>query len=538
MGDNFLQKSWLFEIVDSNSKILNSFTLIIPPNGISIKEKARVTITKTFGNAFIDDYGPDNLEITIKGISGTAHVFPTYRTSGQSQGAQEFATNPSVTTASAASGTEGYDGKGAFYTFRDEIMRYRDHDNFDQMELRVYDFADEQAYKCVLLEFDLDRSSDKPFWYPFTISLFVYARLDSKNASNSKKIDFTKNPLIALANLRAGLTMLENNPIFKAVQSLKNGVATAAAQINLLSAQFNTFLEDTTNFLETPLFLAKTVLSTLRTLSSNVHNTLNLGKIVVNDYATGVEVINAMTRETLGLYGIAIQQGSNQSQTKTLQQQNGYDFVNGEPIAQETTFTFTGVIKYTVQGADSLQSIAQDKMGDETLWPYIAELNSISGNADIYSGMELYIPISTPQTTQKDAFIITEDPNRDAYGADIRLDSDGNIVIQESGDIALVSGVDNVVQSINSRLSTPVGAMIKQTAYGFQSQVGIAGTSMAISYVRMAFVAALMQDPRIDSVENVIIGNVDESDSMGIQADITPIGYDTSLPVTSVLGGS
>ncbi len=80
---NPLSKSWLFEVVNTKTKqIVNSFTLILPPQSYTIREKQRVSITKTFGNAFIDDYGPDNIEITIKGISGTAHVFPTYRPKG------------------------------------------------------------------------------------------------------------------------------------------------------------------------------------------------------------------------------------------------------------------------------------------------------------------------------------------------------------------------------------------------------------------------------------------------------------------------
>jgi len=97
MGDNFLSKSWLFEVVDSRTeKIEASFTLVIPPSSYSIKEPHRVNITKTFGNAFIDDYGPDNPQLVIKGISGTAHAFPTFTTEGNSAGATFFKTQDGV----------------------------------------------------------------------------------------------------------------------------------------------------------------------------------------------------------------------------------------------------------------------------------------------------------------------------------------------------------------------------------------------------------------------------------------------------------
>ena len=180
MGDNYLSKSFLFEVVDTKTqKIDASFTLVLPPNAYTIREKHRVNITKTFGNAFIDDYGPDNLELTIKGISGTAHVFPTFRTKGNSSAEATFG---AIGELGQSAATEGYTHKSAFYTFRDEIMRYKDKfvDTFYHKELRVFDLGDEQAYRCVLLEFLLERTADKQFHYPFTISLFVYQKMWSK----------------------------------------------------------------------------------------------------------------------------------------------------------------------------------------------------------------------------------------------------------------------------------------------------------------------------------------------------------------------
>ncbi len=176
MAENALSKSWLFEVVNTETKMIDtSFTLILPPQSYTIREKHRVSITKTFGNAFIDDYGPDNLEITIKGISGTAHVFPTFRSKGavgsvpSNLGAIATAAAPITDLYGEIRESSGemHNAKSAFYTFRDDIMRYKDAGDYDKKELRVYDLGDEQSYKCALLEFSVDRTSDKPFWYPF-----------------------------------------------------------------------------------------------------------------------------------------------------------------------------------------------------------------------------------------------------------------------------------------------------------------------------------------------------------------------------------
>lgn len=146
-------------------------------------------MTKTFGNVFIDDYGPDNLQIVLKGISGTTGIFPTYRAKGPNLGS----TTELAAASAAAFGAppvEGYDAKAAFYTFRDSIMRYKNNfaDNFEQKELYVYDLNDQQVYKCILLDFTLDREQRRPFYYEFTISLLVYADMTTKKAYNINQL--------------------------------------------------------------------------------------------------------------------------------------------------------------------------------------------------------------------------------------------------------------------------------------------------------------------------------------------------------------
>jgi hypothetical protein len=210
--DRPVSKSWLFEIVNKDSKeIVESFTLILPPQAYSIKEPQRVSITKTFGNAFIDDYGPDNIQITIKGISGTVHAFPTFQTSGVSKDFTDVALTS--TNIESDQSNYGYTGRTAFYKFRNTIMRYKDTEGWENNELRVYDLADEQAYKCILLEFALDRNSDKPLHYPFTISLFVYERLDQQT-SKGAAIDIAADPetsLTAALNILSAMNIMFQN---------------------------------------------------------------------------------------------------------------------------------------------------------------------------------------------------------------------------------------------------------------------------------------------------------------------------------------
>ena len=533
--NNALARSWLFEIVDSKTnKIEKSFTLILPPQQYTIKEKHRVSIIKTFGNAFIDDYGPDNLEITLKGISGTAHVFPTFRTRGSSILNYDVDILRGAAEAESLGAVEGYDGRGAFYTFRNEIMRYKDFENYDRKEMRVYDLYDEQAYKCVLLEFALDRTSEQPFRYPFTISLFVYARLDSKKASAPKQVTISRDPFNILEVMDKLLGWYDS-----AVQWYQNNIINSVAKVNnsvqLIGARLNSSLRAANRILESPLTLSKQMLSTVVGLAASIRGTYNEGKLTFLAYAQLMEVVHATWRETLAMYGFSVSEGAQQSKEEVIPKDVGVaisaENVTSRAIAFDT-YSYSGLILYTVKGGDTLQSIAQVQLSDENLWIYIASVNGISDNEDLVVGEEIYIPIVT-EGFAKDSFIITEDTQRNPYGTDIRLDADGNIVIQENSDVALIGGVENVKQSVDMRLKTLAGSMIKQTAFGLTAQPGVAGTEMAIKYLRMNLRAALISDPRIDSIKNiqVHIGG----DRIALSMQIGVVGRDQTLPVDVVI---
>jgi hypothetical protein len=100
-------------------------------------------------------------------------------------------------------------------------------------------------------------------------------------------------------------------------------------------------------------------------------------------------------------------------------------------------------------------------------------------------------------------------------------------------DVVLVDGLDNIVQAVNMRLNTVVGSMLKQTAFGLVSGIGMAGTGSAISYVKMNIYNTLMQDPRIESVTDVKVGL--DVDSLQISMNIHPVGSNTTIPVSVVL---
>lgn len=283
-----LSKSWLFEIVDRQSGVIQeSFTLIFPPQSLSIKEPQRVSITKTFGSVFVDDYGPDNIQITLKGISGTTQVFPTFTTTGRQSNFTDIAA--AVSGASqAASNSLGYTGKNAFYTFRNNIIRYKDRSSWEQTELRVYDLADEQAYKCVLLDFSLDRNSDSPLRYPFTISLFVYDKLDKVKIKPGVVVNISRDPTAALNDIDNSIGVLEQ--LYRDVLEAQNQIALVKSVVLELRTRIARQLGEVAQFLTSPLNITKNLIDIGISTGGVLYDAFLAGRFTFERYAGAVEL--------------------------------------------------------------------------------------------------------------------------------------------------------------------------------------------------------------------------------------------------------
>jgi hypothetical protein len=554
MSDNLLIKSFLFEVVHTqDSTILSSFTLVLPPQRLTIREPQRVSIVKTFGNAFVDDYGADNIEMTISGMSGTALALPTFQPSGQAAqnpivitGDQQNPGNSQTTgvtavPASTLNNNQGFTSQSAFYTFRDSIIRYKDNVDFDQYELRVYDLGDGQAYKCILLDFTLDRTSDLPFRYPFTIRLFVYARMGTKDVAKATPISTAKNPIFSLTNITNALNSMNNAfPLFQTIQNIKNQVSLITQQVSQLEGAFTNWLSEGQSVIESPLWLAKTLIASFKQLNEFVYSAYTMGLMTVQSYMSAKEVINDQWENALSVYGYAISNTPSSTASLVLSTLKGMDYTTNPsvplPTSNTINFTYTGLLQYTVQGADTLQSIAQSQLGNSNDWIYIAWVNpGIASNADLVVGSKIFIPIQkSQQNVAKDQFIISENIQTDTYGTDIMLDSQGNIIVSEGGDLAVISGMKNLLQALNIRLNTLAGSMIKQTAFGLVNSVGLPGTAYALNYAVVNFKDTLIQDPRVASVSNVQANT--QGDAIFMSANITPVSGDYTLPINTSIG--
>lgn len=154
---------------------------------------------------------------------------------------------------------------------------------------------------------------------------------------------------------------------------------------------------------------------------------------------------------------------------------------------------------------DTLQRVAAREMGDANRWPelvwinnlaspYLTDIPAEASTTVLLTGSMIRIPAPTGINT--DATERAQVYERDCKMVKRRLTDDGN------GDIAVVSGTDNLTQQLKHRIVTPRGQLVRHADYGclvwlLQGKVGgpTAGL-LGAQYVK----AALQADYRVSSV--------------------------------------
>lgn len=134
----------------------------------------------------------------------------------------------------------------------------------------------------------------------------------------------------------------------------------------------------------------------------------------------------------------------------------------------------------------------------------------------------------------------TLDTDRLLTDLDIPVDPSGSIRISSSGDVARLSGRDNLTRAIMRRLVTTPGALVHRPTYGcgVLGYIGLANSPAVRSKLANAIRANLLQERRIKDVSVALsVGTLDDASATGtITVSLTLTLRDgTSSPLTLVL---
>lgn len=172
---------------------------------------------------------------------------------------------------------------------------------------------------------------------------------------------------------------------------------------------------------------------------------------------------------------------------------------------------------YVVRMGDTLQTIAQNILGDATLWTDIAETNNLvypyissTASAGIVSvGSTIQIP-----TTD----VVTGDVQAPDLGTDLKLGTDkfnltsisGGDFSTVDGDYELVSGISCVIQDTAHRLMTDVGSNPYFPDYGslIPELIGSKLDTTWQTKISLEVERSLRTDPRVTDVHDISLYQV------------------------------
>jgi hypothetical protein len=213
---------------------------------------------------------------------------------------------------------------------------------------------------------------------------------------------------------------------------------------------------------------------------------------------------------------------------------------------------WNGFREVTVQQGDTIYAISIRHLGSATYWQDIAIINQlrapyIASGARIPGTKVPGDPIVVPVNRRTKPARVVAPGNREEggsqvssfFGKDVRLEKLANNkygwlvdIAHGSEDVLLVSGVDNLVQGLGSRMRTEKRHDLCFPAMGLPRIVGNRSIGELWMEARIAVQQETLADPRIEAVSGMEF--TVEQDVLTINVNARPIGYDTNrtLPLT------
>ena len=198
----------------------------------------------------------------------------------------------------------------------------------------------------------------------------------------------------------------------------------------------------------------------------------------------------------------------------------------------------TGYRFVDTRRGDTLQVIAYRELGDATQWPLLIAYNKLVypfitddptqvAPGVLLTGSQILVPAPVP------VIQATTDPTK-VFQIDAALDSNGLLQADANGDLAVVSGVDNLAQALENRIETDNGELIFHPEYGdlvrqlLGAMNGPNAGLLAAQYVK----AAVLLDPRVLEVDQSVV-NIN-GDDIDVQMEVIPV-VGRSVPIATSL---
>lgn len=191
-----------------------------------------------------------------------------------------------------------------------------------------------------------------------------------------------------------------------------------------------------------------------------------------------------------------------------------------------------------VRHGDDLRSLALRELGDAARWTEVAQLNELRlpfvvrsfRTEDRLAGTVVWGDTVLVPSRHYFGRVATE---TSTYGQDVQLVNGAMVAV--AGDLAVVSGRDNMVQALRHRLQTLRGELIYHPQYGSSARLAIGMKAGVFSSLLAAGWTheTLLKEPRIFAVEGVDAEA--EGDAIKVAARVVLINDNGPIDVNLVL---
>lgn len=510
-NDNLRNKAYFLEFCEGND-VKESFSFCLPPQSEQINSPQKVYETKTFGGSVIDDYGNDIEELNLSGSTYNTEIRKIY--SGGSRKHIEVT------------------GEEEIFLLRKLLRTYGTKEKLVNKHVYISDLSspDFKSWEVFPKSLRIDRSEGKPFSYNYNFSLLA-VDIEKRHKSLVEWIDTVVkrlNNLKIVANkniglLSVGMSFLDQtleklrdiqDKIQKAEKRLQAYVDTVNGSMLNTASKINEIVGLGDYIIKSPLRMFAMGISVFNSTSEllkscnnlkdwvcNIPYDLgNMSEIIVKQYNASIsEVIdewnrltNQLCTEAESVHAAGIMATSN----------NGYVIIPGGEDDDSTLITY-GNKERVLTDKDTWDAIANEVYGDPSLGVVLALYNgtiSEDSSTDIKPGKIIYIPILEASQKISNNEVYNEPGIIDNYGSDILI-QDGDYATF-NGDLAIVTGVENLTQAILSRLSTSINNRIRNNVYGIKSLVGLP-VALTNNYIATSLKQTVIEDPRINDINGL-----------------------------------
>jgi hypothetical protein len=536
------KKSYLIEFLDTGNVAQAAFTFSVPPESEEITYSQRKSETKTFGGLHVDDYGLDAVKITLSGSTINQDLKKIYNP--KKGGADVWMT-----------------GEQEIYYLRNLIQEYKTGDNrTKEIKIMLYDLSKmikgqadgnviKNYWRVFPGDFKIRRSSDRPYTYKYSIEFTAVdmeaSEYDDTILASGLDLDGLK---AILEKIKEGAYWLRDrleslNEVKAQLEDICSGIYSAIDDvmevIDLYADVLTGYADSVTSMIDTvnevlkiPVDVAtkamnvsldlmnagKRLLQSVETLGDTGRALCNRDSPYWEDVKSLAEshnmsgdeywavCQNMLTKMEDDAYAVASYSKSGRLPDVNVGADTEADASDSGEADESQATRQRMVLSYgyttvTLNSTDTLEALAAQYLEDPDKALDIAVYNGVASIDEFKPGDAIKIPVLTPSSRHSRNRIYARPEDRDNYGRDIYLDSEGYTAASISGDYRLTSGTDNLNQAILLRLRESVAKRIRLNAYGIRTNISdpVAGVAYIISSIDLT----VRGDPRVSAVNNI-----------------------------------